>query len=412
MSKTHFFHDKLTLPEDTPLDKIEVRAEHRALDEKAVASLVVSLHKEGLQSRIILSSRLGPERRVLIAGRHRLEAARRNFWKTIPAIVIEMTELDEQLCEISENLARAELSVLERAEQTAKWLKLTGQAIAEEVSSQPETKVGRPESGINAAARAVGLTKSEAHRVVTIANLPSEVKEAARKLGLSNNQTALLQAAEHQHETPDIQIDVLKAIATKKRKAREATAHKNFTSPSPAMIRARTIQAMSSKDIFIEPGKVCGISIHFGLGPTINLPKALWIEHAKKILATLETMEETVIVAEPVKATWTRPVPRAKKVEPVIDPATAKANALLNDHVRANKATNASQGTKGTLAAAITDDELSWINSGTGKLAKSLKTSLATGEEFTPSQLADKLSALCDAMKAVVVVNGPVNIAA
>jgi hypothetical protein len=49
---------------------------------------------------------------VLVAGNHRLEAARKLKWKTIAAIVIE--GVDSELAEIDENLVRADLSPAER----------------------------------------------------------------------------------------------------------------------------------------------------------------------------------------------------------------------------------------------------------------------------------------------------------
>ncbi|WP_131836074.1 hypothetical protein [Ancylobacter aquaticus] len=52
-----------------------------------------------------------------------------------------------------ENLHRAELTALERDEQVALWLKLS----AEKVSAQLEPKPGRPEGGVRAAARELGI---------------------------------------------------------------------------------------------------------------------------------------------------------------------------------------------------------------------------------------------------------------
>ena len=49
---------------------------------------------------------------VLVAGAHRLEAARKLKWKTIAAVVID--GVDAELAEIDENLVRADLSPAER----------------------------------------------------------------------------------------------------------------------------------------------------------------------------------------------------------------------------------------------------------------------------------------------------------
>lgn len=57
---------------------------------------------------------------------------------------------------VSENLHRAELSALERDEQIAKWIAL---ADKKRISVQPAPKSTRerPESGVNAAARELGI---------------------------------------------------------------------------------------------------------------------------------------------------------------------------------------------------------------------------------------------------------------
>jgi len=67
------------------------------------------------------------------------------------------------------NLHRAELTVLQRAEQIGKWVEVAGR-----VSAQLGPKVGRPESGGNKAARELGVTRQEAQRAVKVSKLTSE----------------------------------------------------------------------------------------------------------------------------------------------------------------------------------------------------------------------------------------------
>lgn len=80
--------------------------------------------------------------------------------------------------EIAENLHRAELTVLERDEQVAEWIELSAKVI----SAQPEPKMdrGRPESGIAAASRDLGIERKDAQRAVKVASLTDEAKQAAR----------------------------------------------------------------------------------------------------------------------------------------------------------------------------------------------------------------------------------------
>ena len=116
-----------------------------------------------------------------------------------------MDEADRRLWEIAENLHRAELTVMERAEHIAEWVRLTEEK-ADEVSAQVEPKLrqrgagqgiggGRPESGINAATRDLGLDRTATQRAVKVASITPEAKEAAREAGIDDNQSALLKVA-------------------------------------------------------------------------------------------------------------------------------------------------------------------------------------------------------------------------
>lgn len=87
----------------------------RPLNESRVASLQASIAEIGLLQPIVVTDRCG-----LVAGRHRLEAVRRLGWRTVPARIAAMNELQVELAEIDENLMRQELTVLEEAEHLAR----------------------------------------------------------------------------------------------------------------------------------------------------------------------------------------------------------------------------------------------------------------------------------------------------
>jgi hypothetical protein len=90
------------------------------------------------------------------------------------------------------NLHRAELTALERDTQLARWVYLTEQRqsvlsqLATKLSERGRVNEGRPESGIRAAARALGIDSTDAHRAVKVASLSEEAKEAARGLDLGD----------------------------------------------------------------------------------------------------------------------------------------------------------------------------------------------------------------------------------
>ena len=109
-----------------PVAKIRVGERSRALREDALASLIESIKTIGLKTpisvRVDESSR--EERYLLVAGRHRLEACRRLGVTHIDARIVDLDGVRRKLWEIAENLHRAELTVAERSEHIAEWIRL------------------------------------------------------------------------------------------------------------------------------------------------------------------------------------------------------------------------------------------------------------------------------------------------
>jgi hypothetical protein len=73
--------------------------------------------------------------------------------------------------EISENLHRAELTAQERADRIVEWVRITGEkeSRAQPAPSEKSHTGGRPDRGINAAVRELGIDRTEARRSVKIA---------------------------------------------------------------------------------------------------------------------------------------------------------------------------------------------------------------------------------------------------
>lgn len=74
---------------------------------------------------------------------------------------------------------------------------------------------GRPESGVKAAARELGIERHEAQRAIKIAALAPEAKAEAVVLRLDNNQTALLRA-EKASPDKEQQIRALREAAARR----------------------------------------------------------------------------------------------------------------------------------------------------------------------------------------------------
>lgn len=88
----------------------------RALNEVVVKRLMESYGEVGQLNPILLRSG-----GVLVAGRHRYEAAKRLKWEHVKAQLLpDVEEMRQELVEIDENLIRAELTALEQGEHLAR----------------------------------------------------------------------------------------------------------------------------------------------------------------------------------------------------------------------------------------------------------------------------------------------------
>ena len=197
------------------LNEITVLPGRREVVKATVESLAASIKKIGMQNPISVRSEKG-RRFVLIAGRHRLEAMRILGENLILASVMNIDDVEARLWEISENLHRSELTVLERSEQVSEWVSLTEAKISTSVSGQVDHKPrgGRPTGGVAAASREIGVDRNEARRSDKIASLTDEAKEAAKEAGLDDNQTALLKIAAA--KTAAEQVEVVAEIVADK----------------------------------------------------------------------------------------------------------------------------------------------------------------------------------------------------
>lgn len=106
------------------LDYLGTRRDARKIDEAAVRGLVDSIAEVGIINPI----RVRPKRLYIhgvegdgfevIAGAHRLRAAKLLGLAEVPCIVVDDDDIDAEIAMIDENLSRAELSPADRASQT------------------------------------------------------------------------------------------------------------------------------------------------------------------------------------------------------------------------------------------------------------------------------------------------------
>jgi ParB/RepB/Spo0J family partition protein len=193
------------------VDAIDMLPGRRPLNPTAVKVLAESMKLIGLQSPVAVryvanrqnTAYGSDDSYVLVAGGHRLAAAKLLGWVKIETFGVTGDDASARLLEISENLHRADLTKLERDEQIAEWVKLT-EGVSDNLSETQ--REGRPGAAA-AASRELGIVERDVQRAVKVASLAPEAKQAARDAGLDDNRSALLAAA--QETTPEAQVAAL-----------------------------------------------------------------------------------------------------------------------------------------------------------------------------------------------------------
>jgi ParB/RepB/Spo0J family partition protein len=162
------------------LDEIEIGDGRREINAAAVKRLADSIEQVGLRHPITVRRR--GERYVLIAGRHRIEAFRRLKREHIPSLIVSMTNDQARLWEIAENLHRAELSNLQRAEAIEEWRTITERQVRN--GSAPSGGVQPSEAGVRKTAEALGVDEKTVRNAEKIAAITPEAKAAAVGAGV------------------------------------------------------------------------------------------------------------------------------------------------------------------------------------------------------------------------------------
>ncbi len=127
------------------IDEIKVNSGRRAALENDIEELAFSISEIGLLNPITLTGDY-----TLIAGLHRLEAAKLLGWTEVECVITELEGLTAELAELDENFARANLSPLEIGE-LYKRRKDIYEAL------YPEVKAGT--------AQAIGMNKAKGNNV-------------------------------------------------------------------------------------------------------------------------------------------------------------------------------------------------------------------------------------------------------
>lgn len=164
------------------IDDIVIADGRRDVNAACVKRLADSIDQIGLRHPITVREK--GEKYVLIAGRHRVEAVKKLGREHIQACIVKMTNDDARLWEIAENLHRADLSNLEKAEQIEEWRRIT----ASQVSNGLTPSGGRQpsEAGVRKTSEALGVSYETVRNAEKIAGIVPEAKQAAIDAGVTS----------------------------------------------------------------------------------------------------------------------------------------------------------------------------------------------------------------------------------
>ena len=204
---------------------ISVPSTKRPLKEETVEQIMTSAPEFGV-GLITVYEDAETHQFVLITGGQRLEAARRLGWTVIPANIVDWEPDRRRMWEIIENLHRAELTELERADQFAELTELRERRAQKDQILDEADKLSRVETvskggrgkkgGIREAARKAGITKDDAHRRMKIAGLPDAAKQVAKETGFDDNRAVLLEAAKAENSVAFLREERARRDTTKK----------------------------------------------------------------------------------------------------------------------------------------------------------------------------------------------------
>jgi hypothetical protein len=220
-----------------PLDEIDLSQTIRPYNAAVVAELAQSIRAIGLQTPLTCIERDGGY--ILVAGRNRLEALRLIGAEHAPVRIVDFTDVEAQLWQLSENLHRAELTKLEYDRQVVKYAELLkakqageGAAPVRTEDHLPGEKVrqlaaecvqtGATQVSNRFVARDLNIDDRAVRRAYQTASLSPEAQEAAVDTGLDDNRAALLKAAKE--STPAAQTAAIRRIAEQKETAGRGSA--------------------------------------------------------------------------------------------------------------------------------------------------------------------------------------------
>jgi probable addiction module antidote protein len=251
------------------IDDIQIGERHRALSEDAVDRLMTSLQDIGLCQPITVritntpsaDGETGPDVPILVAGAHRLEAAKRLGWSQVPCITMPDDQVAAELWEISENLHRHDLTKRQRDEHIRRYAELIeAKEVSPHDAAQPRSgpKGGRPKGVARQIAEATGLSDDTVRRALS--------PKPAKPLLAQEPETIPVPEPKAQAEffppmtepTPNTPADEVMAAEVHHHDETLADLASAFETGDPAAIRAAIGRAVRAKGM-VQVSKEAGI---------------------------------------------------------------------------------------------------------------------------------------------------------
>lgn len=245
------------------INTIQVRDGRRELDLSHVRELAGSIRELGLLNPVTID-----QENVLIAGLHRLEAAKILGWTEIECTVSSLEGLQAELAEIDENIVRSDLSVLEYGEML-----LRRKEIYEQI--HPEVKHGGDRKSKEIKAKKLRLDSAKSFvqdtaqklnvvprtvelQIQTAKNLTPEAKEIIRESNTKITKKAALQLSRLE---PEQQKEIAARLAAgeihsiDENKTNKQIKSAKTDSETSGQQKESPIKAVKSAEALVEPAK-------------------------------------------------------------------------------------------------------------------------------------------------------------